>query len=242
MPTKPASDHIAEEVVIGADQPDRDRQHDQRIKRPQPGIQDPKHRDHGAGRRRVSGGERGVAGPAVKRVEAIGTVMDERRIVLHPGIRPQPSKDEFELALDRFSHNQADAAQNASLDDFRHRPPRQRPNPEGHERDNGERKQQIGNMGEADQSLPMRAVGMRQQSERPVDPLIADDDRRGGEQQGKKPSLYGGHRSGLKNPHARADATSNYRRPIGPANESVITAFRSDWPDRPRPEHVRRAV
>ena len=73
-PDKATGNHIAEEMVVGADQADRDSGHRERVKRAPSRIIDPQHRDHGAGDGGVAGGERRIGVPAMEEIEAVGAV------------------------------------------------------------------------------------------------------------------------------------------------------------------------
>src|SRR5579883_1011237 len=72
-----ACDHVAEKMKIGADQPDRHRQHAQRVEQTEPRIADPQDRHHGAGHGRVSGGKRSKGAPAVEGMKAVRAVLYE---------------------------------------------------------------------------------------------------------------------------------------------------------------------
>jgi len=104
-----------------------DRHYGEHIKRPQLRIEHPEHRDQSANRGSVPGRERRVALPAMKEVKAVGAVVDERRVVPDPSLRPQPPEDEFELGLDGLGHDQAGAAKTAGGHALRERLPGQRP-------------------------------------------------------------------------------------------------------------------
>src|SRR5437763_12933374 len=96
-------------MVVVADEPDADDRHGESIENLEVRIANPQNRHYRANRRHMPGRESGESRPAMKGVEAVHAVADERRIVAHPGFRPGSSESEFELDLDRLRDGEARA-------------------------------------------------------------------------------------------------------------------------------------
>src|SRR5262249_58204732 len=92
---KCAGNHVADKMEVGSDEADADDGHRERIEDAVSRIANPEDRRHRANRRHVAGGKSGEAWPAVKRVEAVDAVADERGIVAHPGFRPGSPEGEL---------------------------------------------------------------------------------------------------------------------------------------------------
>src|SRR5262249_3510765 len=85
---KAASEKIAYEVIIGAQQPKKRYRDTNRIYGPEPRVADPIHRHDCANSHHVTGWESGEARTPVKWVKIVDAIADERRIILHPCVGP----------------------------------------------------------------------------------------------------------------------------------------------------------
>lgn len=72
-----AGNHVAYEMIIGADKPDSNRKHRKRVKPPPSRIIDPQDRDHRAGNGGVARRERCIGVPAVEEIKSIDAVVQE---------------------------------------------------------------------------------------------------------------------------------------------------------------------
>jgi len=74
---KATGNHVADEMVVGADQSDCDREHRQHVKPPPRRVADPQNRDDRAGDGGVARWERRVGVAAVEEVKSIDAIVQE---------------------------------------------------------------------------------------------------------------------------------------------------------------------
>jgi hypothetical protein len=193
-PDKAAGDHIAEEMVVGADQADRDSGDRKRVKRAPSRIIDPQYRDHRASDGGVAGGERCIGVPAMEEIEAVGAVAQERRVVISERVGPGAAEHELEMDLGQFRDDQAQAAEKRAILQARKGTARQVHQPEDDENDDGERHHRIGRVSERCEGFGTRHRVVEKQRDRPVEPLVRNSGRDRGSGKAKCPFLQRIHR------------------------------------------------
>ena len=82
----------------------------------------------------------------MKEIEPVSAIMNERRVVLDPGLWPTSSENKFELSFDRFSHDDADAASECDGLTLQQKAAGQVQERKSNERDNGQRDKRIRNV------------------------------------------------------------------------------------------------
>src|SRR5262249_45049553 len=75
------------------------------------GKEDPKYRDDCADGHHMTGGKCGKARPAVKWIEAVNVISDQRRIVLHPRLWPSAAKSKLQPVFEDDRKRQAKCRQ-----------------------------------------------------------------------------------------------------------------------------------
>ena len=169
---KCTGDDVTEEMVVGADEAYGYGYEYEQIDRSQFRIEHPQHGDHRAGDGRMSGWKRFVSSSAVKQIEPVGAVANERRIILNPGVRPRSSENKFELIFGRLGHDEADAANKRGGVNFRQSPAGQAPEAKANERDDGQWDEWIGNVSQPRECIMMGKLHMDEPSNRLIKPLI----------------------------------------------------------------------
>jgi len=97
-------------MEIGSDQGDGNSQACKRAESAHRREINPKHGNDSAGNGHMAGRKGCIFRPAVKKIEPVDPVVNERGIVVNPCIWPGSAEDEFELGLGRFGNDEANAA------------------------------------------------------------------------------------------------------------------------------------
>ena len=97
-------------MIVGTDEPDRDRGDHEHIDGPKLRVADPQYRCDGADHRRMARREGCVTNAAMEWIESVDVVADQGWIAVDPGFRPSSTETKFELVFDCRPNSQADAA------------------------------------------------------------------------------------------------------------------------------------
>lgn len=191
---KATGDHVAHEMVIGADESDGDGEHRQRVKPSPRRIIDPQDRDHRAGDGGVARRERCIAVAAVKEVKTIDAVAQEGRIVVSESVGPGAAERQLQLDLGQFGDNQAKAAEQGAILEARQRAPRQIDEPEDDKYDHRKWDHRVWRISEPGKCLGSRDRLMKEEGNWSVEPFVGEDSSGRSCRQGQNPFAQTTHR------------------------------------------------
>src|SRR5262249_31711409 len=168
---KAASDKIAYEVIIGAQQPNKRYRDTNRIYGPEPRVADPIHRHDRANSHHVTGWESGEARTPVKWVKIVDAIADERRIILHPCVGPRAAEGELEPIFRHIRNSPAQCSDKTNGLNFGHALPDDHPDSNQESAGNNKRAENLWQAsGHIEDGAISFQLGVNKKGNRPVNP------------------------------------------------------------------------